>query len=165
MRQWWQARTGSERRVLALGAAVVAIMLYYLLVIEPLTLARERLALRVAAERTLGAELQTLAAEAATLRARSDPRASFDASQSLLAVINASAARAGTRGNTKRMTPLGQSAVTLFLDDVAFSDLAAWLVALDLEHGVAVERAALDAVRPGVVDAQLTLRARDGASD
>jgi general secretion pathway protein M len=164
MRQWWQARSASERRMLGLGMVAVGAALYYLLALEPLLLARERIETRLAAERALGAELSALTAEAARLRLRGDTRRLFDADGSLLAVVNVSAARAGTQRATKRMTPLGASGVTLFLDDVAFADLATWLVALDVEYGVEVERAALDSVRPGVVDAQLTLRAR-GLSD
>jgi len=160
MRQWWQARAASERRMLGLGMIAVSATLYYLLLLEPLLLARERLETRVAAERTLGVELGALTAEAAALRRQGDTRRLFDATGSLLAVVNASAARAGTQRATRRMTPLGASGVTLFLDDVAFTDLVTWLVALDVEHGVEVERAALDSANPGVVDAQLTLRAR-----
>lgn len=160
MRQWWQTRSVSERRMLGVGMLVIGATLYYLLLLEPLLLARERVETRVAAERALGLELAALTAEAAKLRRRGDTRRAFDAAGSLLAVVNVSAARAGTQRTTRRMTPLGASGVTLFLDDVAFADLAAWLVALDVEYGVEVERAALDSVRPGVVDAQLTLRAR-----
>ena len=104
--------------------------------------------------------LQDYAAQAAALRASSDSRRRFDGDVSLLSVVNTTAAQAGTRELTRRINPLGPRAVSLFIDDVPFTDLARWLTTLDSGHGVEVERAVLDATRPGLVDAQVTLRAR-----
>lgn len=157
---WWEARSASEQRLLAIGACAILAMCYFLLVLEPLWLARERALVQVNAERTLAGELATLAAEAATLRGRVDNRTRFDPGASLTTVINTSAARAGTQAHTRRMTPLGKTGVTLFLDDVPFTELAAWLATLDAQHGIEVERAMLETRQPGLVNAQLTLRAR-----
>ncbi|MEQ8234260.1 MAG: type II secretion system protein GspM [Gammaproteobacteria bacterium] len=164
MRAWWQARSPSERIVLGAGAAVVLAALYYVLVVEPLALERERLRVRVGAQLALNSELAAAADEARRLRANTDSRRRFTPGESILSVVNATAARTGTREFLRRINPVGAGAVSLYLDDVAFADLARWLVMLDEGHGVEVERAVLDAVRAGVVDAQLTLRARGAAT-
>ena len=160
MREWWSSRSVSERRLLGVGMGVIACALYFVLVVEPLTAARTRAELRLAAATALGNELEALAAEAAALRQQGDPRTPWRGDQPLLAVINTSAIAADTQRATRRLTPLGADAVTVCLDDVEFAALASWLLDLDTRYGVAVERASLDRVRPGVVDAQLTLRTR-----
>lgn len=160
MREWWSGRSVSERRLLGVGMGVVMVALYFVSVLEPLTAARARAELRLAAATALGTELEALAAEAAALRQPGDPRTPWRGDQPLLAVLNASAVAADTQRATRRLTPLGADAVTVVLDDVEFAALAGWLLDLDTRYGVAVERANIDRVRPGVVDAQLTLRTR-----
>lgn len=160
MRQWWTARSPSERRLLLTGALIVCATLYYVLLLEPMLQARKRQLTQLSAAQALHATLDDYAAQATELRASSDSRQRFDSDASLLSVVNATAAQAGTRELTRRINPLGPRAVSLFIDDVPFADLARWLTTLDRAHGVEVERAVLDATRPGLVDAQVTLRAR-----
>jgi len=160
MRQWWTARSPSERRLLLAGGLVVFTTLYYVLLLEPLLQARERQLTQLRAAQSLQTAIEDYAAQATQLRANSDSRRRFDSDASLLSVVNATAAQAGTRERTRRINPLGPRAVSLFIDDVPFDDLARWLTTLDRGHGVEVERAVLDATRPGLVDAQVTLRAR-----
>lgn len=157
---WWSARSSSEQRLLVLGAGAILAALYFLVILEPLGLARERLLVQLEAERSLATDLGALTREAARLRANVDDRVRFDTRASLTTVVNTSAARAGTQRYTRRMTPLGKTGLSMFLDDVPFTQLAAWLTALDREHGVEVERAMFERKRAGLVDAQLTLRAR-----
>ncbi len=165
MRSWWNARTPSERILLACGALIVFTALYFVFVVEPLGEARARHLTRLAAARALNTELAALGADAQALRARGDGRVPFDAGASILSLLNTTAARAGTQAHTRRITPLGPRGVTLSLDDVPFDRLTDWLVTLDLEHGVEVQRARIERVQPGTVDAQLTLHGRGNGAE
>ncbi|MGR8921206.1 MAG: type II secretion system protein GspM [Gammaproteobacteria bacterium] len=165
MRQWWQSRTDSERVFLGVGAACLLAAAYFVLLIEPLQERRTLSDLRLRAAAALGRDLAGFAGDAVELRGQVDTRRRFPADASILSVVNRTAGRAGTQEFTRRITPSGPDAVALFLDDVPFDALAGWLVRLDAEHGVDVERAVLERTEPGLVDAQLTLRARRAPGD
>ena len=161
MRSWFEQRTRSEKITLAAGLLVVLAAVYYLLLIEPLTLANARLTTQVSAARDLERHLGELAQELAALQGAGGVRANFPASSSLLSVLTTSAHAAGLQEYTKKLAPVSTNAVSLVLDDIPFAALAAWLMALDREQGIEVERVSLAAAaKPGVVSAQLTLKAR-----
>ena len=63
MRAWFESRTNSEKLLLSVGALVVLGALYFLLLIDPLSQANARLAIRVSAARDLEAHLTQLSQE------------------------------------------------------------------------------------------------------
>jgi len=67
---WWQGLAERERRMLAVGAAVVALLLGWSFVWYPLAQARDSLQQRVARERTDLAWMQQTAGEFAALRSK-----------------------------------------------------------------------------------------------
>jgi general secretion pathway protein M len=162
MRAWFESRTESEKILLALGALVVVGALYFLLVIDPLSQANARLATRVGAARELEAHLTQLAAEVKTLGGGgAKARATLPPGASLLNVVTTSAHAAGVQEHTKKMAPVGANALSLYLDDMPFAQLASWLVNLDEKQGIEVERATIEALPAvGTVRADLTLKAR-----
>ena len=161
MRAWLENRTRSEQILLACGALTVLAALYFLLLIDPLTQANARLATRVGAARELEQHLQQLAQEVKTLGGGAQLRATLPAGASLLAVVTTSAHGAGVQQHTKKMAPVGANAIALYLDEMPYTELAGWLVSLDEQQGVEVERATIEALPvTGTVRADLTLHAR-----
>jgi general secretion pathway protein M len=68
MRTWWQGLSRRERTMTALGAALVAAALLYLLAIEPAWKARARLEAELPRLRAQAAEVDGLAQEAGRLK-------------------------------------------------------------------------------------------------
>ena len=165
MRTWFEQRTRSEQITLGVGAVVLLIALYFLAVIEPLTQANAQLLAQVTAAHALEQRLIELSQEIAVLHAHGGGGANFAPGASLLSVLTTSAHDAGMQQYTKKVAPVGANAVSLVLDEVPFAPLAAWLIALDREQGVEVERISVAATsKGGVVSAQLTLKARSAGS-
>ena len=160
MTAWWQTLGTSERRLFLVALAVIAMALYFVFVVEPLHHERAALDTRIRAATTLGEDLEAIATEARKLSAGATQRTRFDGTASLLGIVNAAAADAGVDTYTRRLNPAGRTTVHVSVTAVPYDRLDAWLVALDVEHGVAVERATLERTRAGHVDAQLTLSAR-----
>lgn len=154
---WWQGREPRERRVLAIGAIVVAVMLIWALLWKPLQDSRSalvegnaRLAADLAGMRAAATRLQGTAAPADAARAR--------AGQSLLALADAGVREIGLGGSLKRIEPDGERRVRLRLEAVPFDPLAGWLQRLDREHGIVVAELAANATEyVGQVDVQLVL--------
>ena len=165
MRAWLEARSRSELLILALAAVVVVGALYFLFVLEPLQLANARLQSRLAAEQALQKELVALREEVAQLRRTVDTGVAFPTGASLLSVVTATARDAGVQQYTRKMTPAGNDALSLVLEDIPFSALSAWLVALDRDQGVEVDRISIDlGTQPGVVSSQMMLKTRQAGS-
>lgn len=161
MRAWFESRNESEKRLLVLGTLVVVGALYFLLLVDPMRQANARLATRLGAAQELEAHLTTLADEMKSLGGGARHRATLPPGASLLNVVTTSAHAAGVQEHTKKMAPVGANALSLYLDDMPFAELAAWLVNLDEQQGIEVERATIEALPvAGTVRADLTLKAR-----
>ena len=58
----------------------------------------------------------------------------------------------------QRFEPSGENAIRLWLEDVPFASVAAWLEQLRNDHGVVIDQAAMDRdEQPGTVSVRLTL--------
>ncbi|WP_166259266.1 type II secretion system protein GspM [Marinobacter salicampi] len=77
--------------------------------------------------------------------------------RALMSTVTSSAREAGIA--LQRFEPSGENALRVWLENVPFSQVAAWLEALNTDHGILVDQAALDSSdQPGQVSARLTLQ-------
>ncbi|WP_404362925.1 type II secretion system protein GspM [Marinobacter sp.] len=78
-------------------------------------------------------------------------------SRALMSAVTSSAGEAGIK--LQRFEPSGENAIRLWLEDVPFNSVAAWLEQLTDEYGIVIDQAALDrADKPGMISARLTLQ-------
>lgn len=85
------------------------------------------------------------------------PATRISSSRELMSLVTSSASEAGIK--LQRFEPSGENAIRLWLEDVPFNSVAAWLEQLTGEHGIVIDQAALDrADKPGMISARLTLQ-------
>lgn len=132
----WQARTESERAVLATVGALAAIALVAAFAWLPLERARSRLTADLPALRASLETMQRQSEEAKRLRA-APPAASLQAPVGQLA----SSPPAGAQ-----VMALDAQRVRLSANDAAFTTLLEWIVAAQASHGMRVESARIDAL-------------------
>jgi general secretion pathway protein M len=150
---WWSALAERERRVLGAGGVVLAGVVFYLGVWEPLAFARHRQQADLAAARALAVQLETLAASAPR---NAGPNAG--AGLSLLAIIDQSGKTSALAKPPSRLQPEGDDTVRIWLEDVPFDGLMRWLGDLQSRYGVRVDNADIERESgPGLVNARLTL--------
>lgn len=78
-------------------------------------------------------------------------------SRSLLTTVTTSAQQSGLA--LQRFEPSGERGMRVWLEDVPFTTLAAWLEKLDRQYGIKVDQASIDRGQtPGLVTARLTLK-------
>ena len=155
VRAWWNGLADSERRAVALGGAVLALVLLYVAAWQPLTKARHKREVALADARTVATQLELLAGEA---QRRRGTGATLGAGQSLLAVVDQSRRASGITKAPSRLEPEGDTTVRIWLEDVPFDVLVRWLSELQLRYGVRVDNADLERESgPGLVNARLTL--------
>lgn len=153
----WAALSERDRRVLGGGGLVLAAILAWLLVWEPLARARSARESALAEARTLAGLLETLAVE--TQRggpARSS--ATLGAGQSLLSVVDQSRRTSAIQKPPSRLQPDGETTVRIWFEDIPYDALVRWLGELQVRYGVRVDSADIERKpAPGTVDARLTL--------
>ena len=149
-RDTWEQRPAGERRAIAWGAVLLAVVMVVALVWLPLERMRTRLAQEVPALRASVASLERDAQEAQRLRAL--PPVQRNAATPLAAL----AANSALQG--ANVTVLDPQRVRLTANDVGFASLLEWLRATQAGHGLRVESGRVEALPvKGRVRAELVL--------
>lgn len=157
LRARFDALADRERRVLAIGAVIAAVLLLVVLVM-PL---ERSVARRASSIERKQADLAWMQSVAPTL-ASAGPSASVPATQeSLVVVIDRVARESGLGQALTGSQPNGNGALRVQLEKASFNSLVAWLARLSEQNGVRVESANIDAAgEPGLVNAGIVLRIR-----
>lgn len=156
---WWRQLPTRDRRTLAAGAIVVALLLGWALLWHPLARQRAELERTLDGQRRELAWVQAGAAEVARLRAAGTRSGAAREGKSLLALADASARAAGLAQALKRVEPAGPASVRASFENAGFDALVGWIEQLSRDYGVeaadlSVERA--DGI--GIVHARVTLQ-------
>lgn len=150
VRDLWQQRSPSERRIVAAAGTIVVGLLLIALVWLPLERARSRLSAELPELRQSLASLQRDADE--VKRLRSMPVAAAAASGPLSGLASA------TPLPGARIALVDDKRVRITAPDVAFNALLDWLAAVRATHGLRVESARLEGLaQNGRVRAEITL--------
>ncbi len=158
MKQWWAARDARERRTLMLGALIVAAVLLYSAVWQPLDREVGRLRSAVTKQEADLAWMRRAATQIKTLQAGAGTHRGQGASQSLLSLVDSSSRSAGLNQVIRRLEPQGADQVQVWVEGASFDDLARWLVQLRRQAGIEVALASVTRQgTPGLVNARLTL--------
>ena len=154
VRAWFLSLAPRERALVAGGAAVLLVLIVYLLVVEPLVQRRALLERGVASQREL---LTWMQQAVVPLRNGAGQRVQ-SRGESLFAVVDRSARGSALAGALQRVQPEGNTNVRVWFNDAAFDELVRWLAALQREHGVAVGGLTVErADCAGLVNARVTL--------
>ena len=151
----WQRLQPREQWLLGLGGGVVLLTLLYLLIVEPINLHHQQAAQRLETARATAQELERAAALVGAAGPRS-PRGSGNAS--LLTIVDRSLKGSKIGKPASRIQPDGDTRVRIWLEDVSFDALIAWLGDLQQHQGVRVGTADIDKTSgQGLVDVRLSL--------
>lgn len=151
--QWWESRSPRDRRIIAVLAAAVAVLLYLWLV-QSANRARTQLGASVAVLRAQAVRFEQDAAELARVRA---VRAPADAPADLRSQVQAQAATAGLASSLVRADATDADHVQVAFGSVPFPDWLDWIAALQSQR-IRLESARIEALStPGLVGATATL--------
>jgi general secretion pathway protein M len=131
----WETLQAREQQILRFSAVLVALLLFYLLIIDPVYSGRDdaQQRLRSAQEAFSVARRQALDLKAASSN-RETP-----ASGSLLTQVESSAQQQGLRSALKRLQPSGDDQIQVSLEEASYTQLIQWLSSLH-QSGVRAQR-------------------------
>ena len=152
--QWWQVRTATERTLIALAAAAIALLLLWVVAGEPLQRDRERVARRLAEQRSALVVARRQADAIAGL-ARSAPAAGTGDAR---AAIEAALARQNLKAVAGAVERTDDQHWHLGFAGVPFDALTALLETMQRDGGLRASEVSVTArVEPGQVRADVTL--------
>jgi general secretion pathway protein M len=156
--EWWQKQSERDRNVLAVGAAVVALLLAWAFVWYPLARARTQLESRVEHERVDLAWMRQAGGELQELRAKG-ARGKIDRQgKSLFALADVTARGAGLGTALKRVEPTGPRSVRASFEAANFDSLIGWVDGLARDYAVQAIDFSADRVEAiGTVNARVVL--------
>jgi general secretion pathway protein M len=152
---WWNARLPRERQILAAGAAVVAVLLFYSIVWNPVVKARHRAEVELRETRAFAHRLETIAVDVERMRGTAS--AASTRNLSLLTAVGQAARQPELGKEPSRIEPDGEKEVKVWIDDVPFDALVAWLQQTQTQFGIVVSSAELERKADGVVTARLSM--------
>ena len=146
--------------MLAAGAVLLALLLFYTLVLAPLSSGYNSLKQSVGEQQATVAWMQESAQTIKRLKGSGGGAVQGLGGRSLLAVTD-STARAGSLGPAlKRVEPEGSNSVRVWLEGAPFDVFIKWLATLSNQHGVVASSVTLERIEAvGQVNARLTLEA------
>lgn len=158
MKAYWEGLSARDRRILLIGGVILAVLLLYWLIWQPLTERAERLEQSVRAQHADLAWMQAAAERVRGVRVDRVADPVGGAEQTPLGVIDRTAREGPLAGTVRRVQPEGADSVRVWLEDAPFDDLILWLGALESRHGLRVTSLVVDRQpAEGRVNARLSL--------
>jgi len=158
MKAWLMSRQPNERIALILGAVVLAALLFYLIVWQPLNNALANKRQNVAEQRSTLRWMEKSSMEVQAYRRLQGNGNTTNNSEALLSVVDQTARSHGLRQQIKRLKPQGEDAVQLWLEQAAFDNIVKWLGDLTEKQSVIVDSISMDKqTASGLVNARITL--------
>jgi general secretion pathway protein M len=154
VRDWLANLTARERNLVYGAAALLGVLLLYLVLVLPFQTAGAKLDKRVEQK---AANLAWMREKAPQIMAAAGTAQSRQGGESLVVVVDRTAREAGLGAALRDQSPTGENGLRLRLEAASFDALVAWLASLQQQYGVAIEAATVDAAAPGLVNATLTL--------
>ena len=155
MREWYESLASREQLMLGAGLIFGALLLYFLIVWEPLSSSSKSLQSDLEGARELVSFMQVTHQQ--SKQYASAPSAA-SSGRSLLAQVDSSSKSSGLGDSIKRIQPDGQTSVRLWLENVPFEKLTNWLNQLQTREGIVLSDGNLDRdAVSGTVKARLTL--------
>lgn len=152
---FWRERAPRERAVLGAGAAFVALVLVYLILIEPAATGIPRLERRLPVDRQQAAQLDTLLGEVRNLKSKA--QVATVSPQEARGAIEKSLAAAGLKAT--RIVPLADGDLQITFSNVPYAAWAAWLARTERELGARTTSVTANATdTPGNADVEMSLR-------
>lgn len=158
MKEWYAGLEPRERRLMIGAGVFLIVMLFYLLVWEPIAKDNEALRLSYQNSQQLIDWMEDAAEEAKALQAKisaSGPSGSSE-NQSLLGIIDRTAKRDKLGSSVKRVQPDGKTGARVWLENAIFNDMIKWLENLQHKEGIRLVTTVIEKQEePGLVNARL----------
>lgn len=152
LRHAFEQRDLREQRLMLAGAAALAVTFFYLLVWEPVSIARAEAERELADARDIAQRIEDIAA---TRPAGRGNQANRGGDRSLLARVDQLVRSSALEKSPERMTPDGDDAVRLWFEETPLEQMLRWLGDLEQRGDMRLESADIERDGEGRASARL----------
>ena len=138
MKDWFLSLTQRERTMVQVAASVVVIILFYLLILDPVSTNYTKNKKNVAEATQTLEWMNSAAREVKQLRGGRLLPEHPQGKKFILSMVDRSVKKAGLAGVMKRVQPEGDSGVRVWFEDAVFDELIKWLATIESKHGLLV---------------------------
>lgn len=151
----WRQLQPREQLILAAGTVIAVVLLGWALLVSPILVAREDARAALSGQRQLAIDLEIAASRFGNV---GNARQTSSANLTLIAVVDRSIRGSRIGKPASRLQPDGETRARVWLEDVNFDAMVAWLAELESRYGVRIDTADIDrSSGAGLVDVRLTL--------
>lgn len=156
MKHWFEQLGSRERWIVIAGGLLTLLVLYWALVLDPLSAARTNADRQLMKANSELGKIQQISTRVNEIRTTQGGRKRV--SGSLLGIVDRSIRSAGMRDEVKRLTPDGSNRVRLWFDSVRFDNLITLFADLQEQAGISVDQLSVSRLQDaGYVRASVTL--------
>lgn len=157
MKDWFMGLEMRERKLVAGGAVVLVLLMFYLLIWEPAAVAYDDLKQNVAAQQETLDWMKQSSRKVKTLRGSARGGSQGLGNRSMLAVVDQSARSDGLGPAIKRVEPDGTNGVKIWLEGAVFDSMVLWLGKLSRTYQIDTSVITIEPQGEGLINARLTL--------
>ncbi len=155
--QWLNSLEKRERQIVIGGAISLAIMLFYLIVWEPITSQHEQQQLQNTSQRQLYSWMKSASTEIRNLKSAGSSSIARSRNQSISSLADRSATTSGIKQFIEKIDQ-SKKGVKVRLKAANFDRIIIWLTDLETKYGISATKVKIEkAETKGSVDAQITL--------
>jgi general secretion pathway protein M len=160
MKEWLASLDPQERLLVYGAAAVLGVILLYVVLVHPFHSSYDKLRDGVEERRATLQWMQESALKVRQLKGANPAAGKGMEGRSLLSVTDDAARAAGLGAALKRVEPDGSTGVRVWLEDASFDSVVGWLGVMASRYGVDVDTASMErAAKTGRINARLSLQA------
>lgn len=158
MKQWWQALSRRDQRMLMGGSIALLLLLSYVLVWEPLHNGVDHLRQTNLEQQAILQWMQQSAQQARVLRSAARVDGAMRGGESTQALVERTARQGPLAAALKLVRADGDKAVSVTLESANFDELVVWLDQLQRVYAIELDTAQIERLQPGKVNARLGLK-------
>jgi len=156
-KQWLNSLEQRERQIVIGGAISLAIMLFYLIIWEPITYRYQQQQLQHDSQRQLYSWMKNASTEIQTLSTASGSSIAKTRNQSIASLTERSAITSGVKQFIEKIDQ-SKKGVKVNLKSANFDRIIIWLTDLENKYGIFASKVKIEKAKvEGAVDAQITL--------
>ena len=156
MLKWWHGLHDREQQLVLVATVLLACLLSYSLLWNPLIVARDSKRVQVQNNQTLLTWMQTQAIQIEQIKLANPNALQTANSRSLLATVDSLASQLGLRSAIQQIEPVGQHGATLSMDEINFDALMTMLGELEKNGYINVDEANISkSEKTGMVKARI----------
>jgi general secretion pathway protein M len=158
MKSWFDSLAARERLMVMLGAGVLALLLFYVMIWSPMFERNATLRRGIAEQQDTFDWMRESAGKIQSLRRAAGGNAATGlGGRSLLAVVDESARGSGLGDSIKRIEPDAAKGVKVWLENAGFDQIILWLGGLSRRYQVEISSITVDPLEAGRVNARISL--------